>query len=41
MIKPTIAGNYILPLANIHFAESVDVVPDDNIVNDSRKLCII
>ena len=28
MIKPTIAGNYILPLANIHFAESVDVVPN-------------
>ena len=35
-----IPGSCGFPLANPHSGESVDFVPDANIINDSDELCI-
>ena len=31
--KPTIPGNYIFPLSNLHFKLGVDFVPESNLLN--------
>jgi hypothetical protein len=38
--KSITPGNYMFPPANLHNGSILDYVPDDNIVNDSKKLCI-
>jgi hypothetical protein len=35
-----IRGHCMFPLTNIYFGESVDFVPNENIIYDSKGLCI-